>query len=104
MFARLPSGTIQLLNDWKAELIHTADSDFIFTGRRTKKTIGRSTILANFKKGLDDAELKGSKNLLHYSSRHTFNSCMLDALLADVVREFTGHSTEQTGKHYYHPY
>jgi integrase len=102
-FVRIPGRTIELLKAWKTESLATGDEDLIFYGKETTKSIDRGTILDNFKKGLDRAKIKGGKNLVPHSLRHTFNSYMLTVLPSEVVRKFTGHSSEEMSKHYYHP-
>ena len=101
---RLPQRTIELLKNWKDQSLATSDMDLIFYGKETNQIMDRKTISTNFKKALDRAEVGQGKNLVPHSLRHTFNSYMLTVLPTDVVRKFTGHSSEQMSKHYYHPY
>ncbi len=102
-FVRIPGRTIELLRAWRTESLATEEDDVIFYGKDTKRSIDRGTILDNFKKGLERAKIKGGKNHVPHSLRHTFNSYMLSVLPSELVRKFTGHSTEQMSKHYYHP-
>ena len=102
-FVRVPNRTIQLLQLWKDESLATSDSDFIFYGKDIDRPIDKRTILDNFKRGMERAEVGEGRNLLVHSLRHTFNSYLLSVLPSEVVRKFTGHSSEQMTKHYYHP-
>ena len=100
---RVPERTIEYLQLWKDVSKATDDMDFIFYGKSTERPIDRGTILDHFRKGLKNAKITGGKNLVPHSLRHTFNSYMLSVLPSEVVRKFTGHSSEQMTKHYYHP-
>jgi integrase len=102
-FVRLPHTTMELLKKWKLETITNEDNDFTFPGRFPINPLTRSTIRKIFKKGLVNAKIKEGKNLVPHSLRHTYNTFMLGGLPAEVVRRFTGHSSEQMSKHYYHP-
>ena len=101
---RLPQRAIEILKLWKDVSLASGDDDFIFYGKNTDKPVDRNTILANFRKGLANAKVGEGKHLVPHSLRHTFNSYMLTVLPTDVVRKFTGHSSEEMTKHYYHPY
>ena len=101
---RLPQRTMELLEKWKGQSLAAEDNDLLFYGKETNKPLDRKTIITNFKKGLGRAGVGQGKNLVPHSLRHTFNSYMLTVLPTDVVRKFTGHSSEQMTKHYYHPY
>ncbi len=103
-FVRVPNRTIQLLQLWKEESLAHEDTDFIFYGKDVDKPIDKRTILDNFKRGLKRAGVGEGRNLLVHSLRHTFNSYMLTVLPSEVVRKFTGHSSEEMTKHYYHPF
>jgi integrase len=102
-FVRLPHTTMQLLEQWRKESKAAKDDDYIFYGRYATNPLTRSTIRAIFKRGLREAKINGGKNLVPHSLRHTFNSFSLGALPPEVVRRFTGHSSEQMSRHYYHP-
>lgn len=100
---RIPERTVEYLRTWKEESKASEDSDLIFYGKSKTMAVDRGTILDNFRKGLARAGIKGDKNLVPHSLRHTFNSYMLSVLPSEVVRKFTGHSSEQMTRHYYHP-
>lgn len=102
-FVRLPNRTMQLLKDWKKESLAVEETDFIFYGKGVDKPIDKRTILDNFKRAMTRVGVGEGKNLLVHSLRHTFNSYLLSVLPSEVVRKFTGHSSEQMTNHYYHP-
>jgi integrase len=101
---RLPHRTMELLKSWKENSEASGDDDYIFYGKDVSRPIDRKTISSNFKSGLIRAKIGKGKNLTPHSLRHTFNSYMLTAIPSDVVRKFTGHSSEEMTNHYYHPY
>jgi integrase len=101
---RLPLRTIELLKLWKEKSEASGDDDYIFYGKDVSRPIDRKTISSNFTAGLKRAKVGKGKNLTPHSLRHTFNSYMLTAIPSDVVRKFTGHSSENMTNHYYHPY
>jgi len=41
--------------------------------------------------------------IVPHSLRHTFNTYSLGILPSEVVRKFTGHSSESMSRYYYHP-
>jgi integrase len=101
---RLPQRAMDILQLWKDISLAPGDEDFIFYGKNTDKPVDKNTIIDNFKKGLANAKVGDGKHLVPHSLRHTFNSYMLTVLPSDVVRKFTGHSSEEMTKHYYHPF
>lgn len=102
-FVRIPHKTVSMLKEWKDKSKATGDSDFVFYGRYTDKPLNRTTIRDIFKRGLKAAKITDDKNLVPHSLRHTYNSLMLGGLPGELVRRFTGHSSEHMSKHYYHP-
>jgi integrase len=102
-FVRVPHKTITLLQGWKDHSKAKEVDDFVFYGRYTNTPINRTTIRDIFKRGLKAAEIIDDKNLVPHSLRHTYRSLMLGGLPGELVRRFTGHSTEHMSKHYYHP-
>ena len=86
-FVRLPHKTMEMLVEWKEKSKSRGDEDFIFPGRYAAKPLTRSTIRKIFKEGLVEAKIKGGKNLVPHSLRHTFNTFMLGSLPADVVMD-----------------
>jgi len=102
-FVRVPERAIEYLKAWKEKSKATGDNDLIFYGRSVNNTMQRGTVSKRFKVALENAQITGDKNLVPHSLRHTFNSYMLSILPSEVVRKFTGHSSEQMTRHYYHP-
>ena len=102
-FVRIPHKTIMLLKGWQGQSKATGDDDFVFYGRYTDKPINRTTIRDIFKRGLEAAGIKNDRNLVPHCLRHTYNTFMLGGLPAELVRRFTGHSSDQMSQHYNHP-
>lgn len=102
-YVRVPHKTMMLLQGWKSQSKALGDDDFVFYGRFTDKPINRTTIRDIFKRGLETAGIKNDKNLVPHSLRHTYNTFMLGGLPVEIVRRFTGHSSEHMSQHYNHP-
>ena len=64
----------------------------------------RGTIVVNFRKALDRVGIdRKERTVVPHSLRRTFNTYSLGVLPSEVVRKFTGHSSESMSRYYYHP-
>lgn len=103
-FVRLPERAMYYLEFWKDESLAPGDDDFIFYGKETGSPVDRGTISTNFRKALDRVGIdRKERTIVLHSLRHTFNTYSLGVLPSEVVRKFTGHSSETMSRYYYHP-
>jgi integrase len=101
----VPSRTIEMLRWWKEIAPFTNQEDFVFSGKRSDIPINRDVVSKEFIKGLQRAKIETEgRNLRTHSLRHTYNTLMKGVLTADILREFTGHRSEQMTQRYDHPH
>ena len=101
----LPQRLIELLKWWKQRCVYNEPEDFIFHSQTRGKPIGKEAITAGFKSALKRADIDiGDRNLVAHSLRHTYNTIMKGILTAEMLREFTGHRSEEMTDRYDNPY
>jgi len=101
----LPQRAIDLLKWWKQRCVYNEPEDFVFHSQTRGKPIGKEAITAGFKSALKRAGIDiGDRNLVAHSLRHTYNTIMKGILTAEMLREFTGHRSEEMTDRYDNPY
>ena len=101
----LPQRAIELLKWWKQRCVYNEPEDFVFHSQTRGKPIGKEAITAGFKSALKRADIDiGDRNLVAHSLRHTYNTIMKGILTAEMLREFTGHRSEEMTDRYDNPY
>ncbi len=101
----LPNRAIEVLKYWQKVSPHNLSDDFIFHGQHRNKPISKETVTAGFKAGLKRSGINTEgRNLVAHSLRHTYNTIMRRVLTAEMLREFTGHRSEEMTDRYDNPY
>jgi integrase len=101
----VPKRTMDMLAWWKEKTPFPDKADFVFPGKNQNTPINQDMISKEFPKALKRAKIKtDGRNLKAHSLRHTYNTIMKGVLTADMLREFTGHRTEQMTQRYDHPH
>src|SRR6056297_293245 len=101
----VPSRTIEILQWWRGIAPFKEENDFVFAGSSGKIPINRDIVSKEFSKALERGKIKtDGRNLRTHSLRHTYNTIMKGVLTADMLREFTGHRSEQMTQRYDHPH
>jgi integrase len=101
----LPCRAIDLLRWWIDRCVHDEPEDFIFHSKKRGTPISGEAITSGFKAALKKAEIEvGDRNLVAHSLRHTYNTIMKGILTAEMLREFTGHRSEEMTDRYDNPY
>ena len=96
--------TIDLLTEWHGETPFNEQNHLVFYGLGPEQPYQRGTLLEHFRYALEKAEISTkNKNLKIHSFRHTYNTIMREKIPEDLLREFTGHKSEQMTDHYDHP-
>jgi len=100
----MPGRTVELLEWWKEETLFPNNDDFVFHGldiKNPEKPINRSTVLKNFKKGLERAEIDTEdRNLVVHSLRHTYNTRMRALIPQDDLQYMVGHNSRAMTERY----
>ena len=101
----LPQRAIELLEWWKDRCANDEPEDFILHGKTRGKPASKEAITSGFKAALERAGIEvGDRNLVAHSLRHTYNTIMKGILTAEMLREFTGHRSEEMTDRYDNPY
>jgi len=101
----LPQRTLELLLWWKERCVYDEPEDFISHSKTRGKPMGKETITTGFKSALKRAGINTEgRNLVAHSLRHTYNTIMKGILTAEMLREFTGHRSEEMTDRYDNPY
>ncbi len=101
----VPERTMQLLQWWHSLTVCKEQNDYVFIGQDLKKPINKDGISKEFPKALKRAGIDiGGRNLVAHSLRHTYNTIMKGILTAEMLREFTGHRSEEMTDRYDNPY
>ena len=101
----LQGRTIDLLRWWQERCVRDKPEDFVFHSQTRGKPISKEAITSGFKAALGRAGIEiGDRNLVAHSLRHTYNTIMKGILTAEMLREFTGHRSEEMTDRYDNPY
>ncbi len=101
----LPQRALEFLKWWKQRCVYNEPEDFVFHSQTRGKPIGKEALTIGFKSALKRAGIDISdRNLVAHSLRHTYNTIMKGILTAEMLREFTGHRSEEMTDRYDNPY
>ena len=101
----VPKRTIILLEWWFKQTPYKLPEDYIFLGITRDRSVTKNSISKEFQKALKRAGIDiGDRNLVAHSLRHTYNTIMKGILTAEMLREFTGHRSEEMTDRYDNPY
>jgi len=100
----VPSRTLDLLNKWRMKSPYNDENDYVFQGQYRDKPLGKEAVTKNFNKGIKRAGINiTGRNIVAHSIRYTYNTIMKGILTEEVLKEFTGHRSEQMTKQYNNP-
>lgn len=100
----IPQRTIDLLDWWHSLTRYPGPGDYVFAGA-TSRPVCRKTVSLQLHKGIENAEIDTTgRKIVAHSLRHTYNTKMKELLAGEILRNFTGHKTEEMTEHYDRPF
>lgn len=100
----LPAKTIEMLTRWRDQSPFNQDEELIFFGAERNKIVSQPYLSMFFRPCLERAGIRvNNRNLVPHSLRHGYNTLMRAVLPEQILRELTGHKTEQMTSLYDHP-
>ena len=101
----LPAAVLQWLRSWELEFGTHGSQDLVFPGEDGETPIGRASLLRTFKRALTACGIDrlgtGMKLVVH-SSRHSWNTALVDRNEDELARKILGHSSAEMTALYTH--
>ena len=93
------------LKKWELELGNSELTNSVFPGMDSQTSRGKAAILRTFKRVLTQQGIKrgeGAVKLVLHSTRHTYNTMLVNRDQDELARKLLGHQSEGMTRHYLH--